>query len=66
MMRYFTGRNDEMRQKTRDEILSTNGEDFIAFGEVLEKAAKSDAVVVLGAQSALESADIGLKVTKVA
>ena len=35
MMRYLTGRTDEMRQKERDEVLSTNGEDFIAFGEVL-------------------------------
>ena len=39
MMRYLTGRTDEMRQKERDEILSTNGEDFIAFGEMLEKVA---------------------------
>jgi Zn-dependent M16 (insulinase) family peptidase len=66
MMRYFTGRTDEMRQKLRDEVLSTNGEDFLAFGEVLEKVVNSDAVVVLGAQPALESSGIGLKVTKVA
>jgi len=65
MMRYLTGRTDEMRQKTRDEVLSTNGEDFIAFGEVLEKAAQSEAVAVMGSQSAIESADLGLKVTKV-
>ncbi len=66
MMRYLTGRSDEMRQKIRDQVLSTNGEDFIAFGEVLEKAVRSDAVVVLGSQSALEGAGIGLEVTKVA
>jgi Zn-dependent M16 (insulinase) family peptidase len=65
MMRYLTGRTDEMRQKERDEILSTNGEDFIAFGEVLEKAAKSEAIVALGSQSAIEGAKAGLKVTKV-
>ena len=65
MMRYFTGRTDEHRQKVRDEVLSANGEDFIAFGDVLEKAAKSDAVVVVGSQSALEGAGIGLEVTKV-
>jgi hypothetical protein len=46
-------------------VLSTNGEDFIAFGEVLEKAARSNAVTVLGSQNALESAELGLKVTKV-
>jgi presequence protease len=62
----LTGRSDEMRQKIRDQVLSTNGEDFIHFGEVLEKAAKSDAVVVFGSQSALEGAGVGLKVTKVA
>jgi hypothetical protein len=65
MMRYITGRDDAFRQKYRDEVLSTNGEDFIAFGEVLEKAAKSEAVVALGPQSALEGAKVGLKVTKV-
>ncbi len=64
-MRYLTHRTDEQRQKMRDEVLSTNGEDFIAFGEVLAKVAQSDAVVVLGSQSAIESANVGLEVTKV-
>ena len=65
MLRYLTNRTDELRQKTRDEVLSTNGEDFIAFGEVLEKVAQSNAVTVLGSQNAIESANIGLEVTKV-
>jgi len=65
MLRYLTGRTDALRQRVRDEVLSTNGEDFIAFGEVLEKAAQSNAVAVLGSQNALESANIGLEVTKV-
>ena len=65
MLRYLTNRTDELRQKTRDEVLSTNGEDFIAFGEVLEKVAQSDAVTVLGSQSALESANLGLEITKI-
>jgi presequence protease len=65
MLRYLTGRTDALRQKVRDEVLSTNGEDFIAFGEVLENAAQSNAVAVLGSQNALESANIGLEVTKV-
>jgi Zn-dependent M16 (insulinase) family peptidase len=65
MLRYLTNRTDRLRQKTRDEVLSTNGEDFIAFGEVLEKVAQSNAVAVLGSQNALESASIGLEVTKV-
>ena len=46
-------------------MLSTNGEDFIAFGEVLEKVAESNAVAVLGSQSAIESANVGLEVVKV-
>jgi Zn-dependent M16 (insulinase) family peptidase len=65
MMRYIAGRTDAARQKYRDEVLSTNGEDFIGFGEVLEKVAKSDAIVVIGSQAALEGAKAGLKVTKV-
>ncbi len=65
MMRYLTKRTDRMRQKTRDEALSTNGEDFIAFGDVLEKVAQSEAVAVIGSQSALEAANAGLKITKV-
>jgi Zn-dependent M16 (insulinase) family peptidase len=65
MLRYLTKRTDELRQEIRDEVLSTNGEDFIAFGEVLEKVAQSDAVAVLGSQNAIESANIGLDVTKV-
>ncbi|MBI3162429.1 MAG: peptidase M16, partial [Chloroflexi bacterium] len=65
MLRYLTGRTDEIRQKERDEILSTNGEDFIAFGEVLEKAIKSEAVAVIGSQAAIEASKAGLKATKV-
>lgn len=65
MMRYLTNRTNDMRQKMREQVLSTNGEDFIAFGEVLEKVAQSKAVTVLGSQNAIESADVGLKVTKV-
>jgi hypothetical protein len=65
MLRYLTGRSDELLQKERDEILSTSGEDFIAFGEILEKAAKSQAVAVIGSQSAIENAKAGLRVTKV-
>lgn len=65
MMRYLTNRTEDLRQKIRDEVLSTNGEDFIAFGEILEKVAQSNAVAVLGSQNAVESANIGLEVTKV-
>jgi Zn-dependent M16 (insulinase) family peptidase len=65
MLRYLTRRSDDLRQRIRDQVLSTNGEDFIAFGEVLEKVAQSNAVTVLGSQSAIESANVGLEVIKV-
>jgi presequence protease len=65
MMRYLTDRTEEFRKKMREEVLSTNGEDFIAFGEVLEKVAQSNAVTVLGSENALESAELGLQITKV-
>jgi hypothetical protein len=64
-MRHLQGRTDEMLQKTRDEVLSTNGEDFIAFGDVLEKVAQSESVAVLGSQNAIEAANVGLKIVKV-
>jgi presequence protease len=65
MLRHLTNRTEELRQKTRDDVLSTNGEDFIAFGEVLEKVAQTSAVTVMGSQSAIETANVGLEVTKV-
>ncbi len=65
MIRYLTHRTEELRQRIRDQVLSTNGEDFIAFGEVLEKVARSNAVTVLGSQSGIESANVGLEITKV-
>lgn len=65
MLRHLTGKTDAMLQKTREEILSTNGEDFIAFGEALGKASHTEAITVIGSQPALESAKAGLTVTKV-
>jgi len=65
MIWHLTNRTDTLRQKIRDEIFSTNGDDFIAFGEVLERMAKSDSVVVMGSQSAIESSEIGFKLTRV-
>jgi Zn-dependent M16 (insulinase) family peptidase len=65
MIRHLSGETDEFRQKIREQVLSTNGEDFIAFGEALDKVVQSQAVTVIGAQSAIENANVGLKVTKV-
>ncbi len=65
MIRHLAGETDEFRQQVRDQVLSTNGEDFIAFGETLEKVAQSNSVIVIGSQTAIENANAGLKVTKV-
>lgn len=65
MVRYLAGETDARLQKRRDEVLSANGEDFISFGEALERAMKESAVAVIGSQSAIEKADVGLKVKKV-
>lgn len=65
MMRHLTGRTDALRQKLRDEVLSTNGEDFIALGEALEKVTQSNAVAVIGSQSAIEAANADLEIVKV-
>ena len=58
------GQKDEVRKKEREEILSTNLEDFIAFGKILENIAKSQAITVIGSQSAIESSKANLKLTK--
>jgi hypothetical protein len=48
--RYLIGETDEIRQRRRDELLSTTLADFHAFGEVLERLPSSSNVVVLGAE----------------
>ncbi|MDR3554477.1 MAG: insulinase family protein [Syntrophobacteraceae bacterium] len=56
LLRGFTGETDEMRQKMRDEVLSTTAKDFRAFAEVLDKVNKEGIVKVLGSQTAIEAA----------
>jgi len=57
MLRYLTGDTDEKRQLWREQILSTQLEDFCAFGEVLEGVNQKGSVVVLGSQDAIEKAN---------
>lgn len=64
MPRHPTGKTDDILPEKTRRTSSTNGEDFIAFGEALEKAA-SNAVAVIGGQAAIEGSKAGLKVTKV-
>lgn len=65
MIRHLSGDTEEFRQLVREQVLSTNGEDFISFGEVLEKAKSGATISVIGSQSGIEKANVDLIVTKV-
>ncbi len=56
MLQYLTGNTPQERQKTRDQILGAKARDFVAFAEILEKAATSGEVVVMGSPEAIEKA----------
>lgn len=68
MVRYLTGRTDEIRQQRRDEILSTTVHDFHTFGEALQGVTREGRIVVVGSQEAIDSANAArnnfLRVTK--
>jgi len=53
MSRYLTGETDADRQKWRDDVLQTSGEDFKKFASKLAAAEDSSSVVVFGSESAL-------------
>jgi Zn-dependent M16 (insulinase) family peptidase len=63
-MRYLLDYTDEERQQLRDEVLATTQADFNAFGEILNKAFKNNAVSVLCSPQAADEARIAT-VTKV-
>ncbi|MEN4099310.1 MAG: insulinase family protein, partial [Anaerolineaceae bacterium] len=54
LLRHLVGVNDDLRQKLRNEILSTKVADFRIFGELLAKMAGNEAVVVLGPPGAMD------------
>ncbi len=56
MLRDFTGETDEIRQKSREQILATTVKDFRAFAEVLGGVNRDGIVKVLGSQTAIEAA----------
>jgi len=56
MVRYLSGETDGDRQRMREDVLGTRIKDFRSFGELLEEAAGSALVKVLGSQTALEEA----------
>jgi Zn-dependent M16 (insulinase) family peptidase len=57
MARYLTGNTDEIRQRRRDEVLSTTTADFEAFAEVLDRINEKGLVAVLGSQEAIGAAN---------
>ncbi len=65
LVRNLTGETEESRQKTRDEVFSTDMEDFHDFADVLEKANKHGIVSILGSEKSLKESGIGLDVTKI-
>ena len=65
LTRYLTGETDARLQQYRDEVLSTTTADFHALADVLEAMRDSGDIVVLGSREALESASLGLTITKV-
>ena len=57
MVRYLTHYTDEERQRIRNEVLSTDVEDFKGFVRVLAEFNKAGEVVVLGSAEAIEKAN---------
>ena len=54
MVRYLSGETDEDRQRMREGVLGTTIRDFRSFGELLEEAAETALVKVLGSQTAVD------------
>lgn len=65
LVRALAGDTDAIRQRLRDQILSTSRADFHAFGSLLKRFNQQAQIVVLGSQSALEKASAGLSIQKV-
>jgi hypothetical protein len=57
MVRYLTRYTDEERQRIRDEVLGTTGDNFKQFARVLAELNKAGEVVVLGSAEAIEKAN---------
>ena len=57
LVRYLLGEGDELRQRTRDQVLGTTAAHFRAFADVLDAVRRAGRVVVLGSQDALTAAN---------
>jgi Zn-dependent M16 (insulinase) family peptidase len=57
MVNYLTGYTDDLRQKMRDEVLSTTLQDFRAFGEAIKPVKDKGLVAVLGSKDKIAEAN---------
>ena len=57
MNRYLTANTDDFRQKMRDQVLSTTGQDFKTFAGILSEVKGRGKIVVLGAPEIIDSAN---------
>jgi Zn-dependent M16 (insulinase) family peptidase len=58
MVRLLTQESDEERQKRREQVLGTTQADFCAFGALLQALNPTGLVVVMGAEEAIENANM--------
>jgi Zn-dependent M16 (insulinase) family peptidase len=58
MQRYLIGDSDEVRQRMREEILSTTAGDIMNFADALTEVAAHGRVVVLGSEQAIEATNL--------
>ena len=49
---WLAGNTEELRQRTREQMLATTAEDFVRFADTLDKAAQAGEICVLGGQKA--------------
>ena len=56
---WLSGNTEELRQRTREEMLATTAEDFVRFADTLEKAAETGEISVLGGPKAEAAAEAG-------
>ena len=57
MQRHLIGDTDAMRQRMREEMLSTTAADIRNFGDAMAQVAAKGRVVVLGSEQAIEGAN---------
>lgn len=56
---WLNGNTEELRQRTREEMLATTADDFVRFADTLEAAVEAGDICVLGGQKAESAAQEG-------